>query len=159
MQIGSTRFGEVEVREDAILDFADGLIGLPGTRYALLAAASDSPFSWLHSVEHPDVAVPVTVPWLFFGDYEVRVPDEDAARLGLDSAGDADILCVVRATGQLEEVTANLAAPIVLHTARRLGRQIINDVHGYPVRQPLFTEAELGEAAAAAAHVSLAKAI
>lgn len=158
MQIGSTRFGEVEVREDAILHFSDGLIGLPGTRYALLAAAPDSPFSWLHSVEHPDVAVPVTVPWLFFGDYEVRVPDEDAARLELASPGDADILCVVRATEQLADVTANLAAPIVLHTARRLGRQIINDVHGYAVRQPLFTEVELGEAASAAP-VPLAKAI
>ena len=32
MQIESTRFGTLEVRDDAVLTFPDGLIGLPGTR-------------------------------------------------------------------------------------------------------------------------------
>ena len=114
--ISSTRFGEVEVRDDAVLEFPDGLIGLPGTRYALLGDAPDSPFFWLHSVDHDDVAVPVTNPWLFFDSYEVRVSDEDAARLELADPADADILCVVRATEQLEDFSVNLAAPVVLHT-------------------------------------------
>ena len=113
MQISSTRFGEVEVRDDAVLEFPDGLIGLPGTRYALLGDAPDSPFFWLHSVDHDDVAVPVTNPWLFFDSYEVRVSDEDAARLELIDPADADILCVVRATG---------AARGLLRQPRRAGR-------------------------------------
>ena len=142
MMISSTRFGEVEVRDDAVLDFPDGLIGLPGTRYALLGDAPDSPFFWLHSV---DVAVPVRNPWLFFDSYEVRVSDEDAARLELADPADADILCVVRASEQLEDFSVNLAAPVVLHTNSRLGRQIINDAHGYAVREPLFGEVELGD--------------
>jgi flagellar assembly factor FliW len=156
MQISSTRFGEVEVRDDAVLSFPDGLIGLPGTRYALLGDAPDSPFFWLHSVDHDDVAVPVTNPWLFFDSYEVRVSDEDAARLELVDPADADILCVVRATEQLEDFSVNLAAPVVLHTNNRLGRQIINDAHGYAVREPLFGEVELGDVQATTPRVPVA---
>jgi flagellar assembly factor FliW len=152
MLVSSTRFGEVEVRDEAILDFPDGLIGLPGTRYALLGNAPDSPFFWLHSVDH-DVAVPVTNPWQFFDSYEVRVSDEDAARLQLSDPSAADILCVVRATEQLEDFSINLAAPVVLHTASKLGRQIINDAHGYAVREPLFGEVELGDVQAATSRV------
>ena len=59
MQIDSTRFGTLEVRDDTVLTFPDGLIGLPGQRYALVAQSERTPFYWLHSVDHPDVAVPV----------------------------------------------------------------------------------------------------
>jgi flagellar assembly factor FliW len=145
MKLLSTRFGELEIRDDAVLDFPDGLIGLPGQRYALLAQTEESPFWWLHSAEHPDVAVPVTNPWLFFPAYEVRVPDEDANRLQLDSPAQASIFCIVRATEHVEDMTANLAAPVILHIEQRLGRQIINDAGGYPIRQPLFTEVLLDE--------------
>ena len=48
-----------------------------------------SPFYWLHSLESPHVAVPVTTPWLFFCDYEVRVPDDDAGRLGIAESDQA----------------------------------------------------------------------
>jgi flagellar assembly factor FliW len=156
MQIQSTRFGEIDIRDDAVLTFEDGLIGLPGTRYALVAEREESPFYWLHSVEHPDVALPVTKPWLFFPEYEIRVNDEDATRLELESADQADIFCVVRAAEQLEEFTANLAAPVIVHTAKRVGRQVLNELGGYRVRQPLFSEVELDAVEAATTEVPLA---
>jgi flagellar assembly factor FliW len=154
--IESTRFGEVEVADDAVLSFPDGLIGLPGTRYALLANSPDSPFYWLHSVEHPEIAVPVTTPWLFFSDYEVGIPDEDTRRLELDDPTQTDIFVIVRAASELESFTANLAAPVVLHTERRLGRQIMNDTRGYAVRHPLFSEVELSDVQASTPRVPVA---
>ena len=32
----STRFGDVEISDDALVEFPNGLIGLRGTRYALV---------------------------------------------------------------------------------------------------------------------------
>jgi len=154
--IDSTRFGEVEVADDAVLTFPDGMIGLPGARYVLLAASPESPFYWLHSAEHPGIAVPVTSPWLFFADYEVRVPDEDARRLELADPGDADIFVVVRATERLEEFTVNLAGPVIVHAGARLGRQIINDTRGYAARHPLFSEVELNDVQASSPRVPVA---
>jgi flagellar assembly factor FliW len=143
MHIKSTRFGDIEIRDDAVIEFSDGLIGLPGTRWALIAPTESSVFFWLHSVDEPSLALPVTMPWLFFGGYEVQVSDEDAARLELENPEQADIFIVVRAGEELEDFTANLCGPIVIHGARRLGRQIINEVSGYAVRQPLFSEVDL----------------
>jgi flagellar assembly factor FliW len=65
MHIESTRFGSLDIRDDAVLEFPDGLPGLPGERWALVSKDNDSPFFWLHSVDHADVALPVTSPWLF----------------------------------------------------------------------------------------------
>jgi flagellar assembly factor FliW len=155
MQIDSTRFGTLEVRDDTVLTFPDGLIGLPGQRYALVAQSERTPFYWLHSVDHPDVAVPVTMPWLFFSDYEVRIPDEDAAQLMLSEPGSAEIFCVVRAAESLEDFTINLAGPVLVNGDRRIGRQIINHAGGYAVRQPLFAEVELNEVRAGSARVSV----
>ena len=145
MQIESTRFGKVEIRDDAVLTFPDGLIGLPGSRYALVAQNEGSAFLWLHSVDDPGIALPVTNPWLFFNDYEVNVSDEDAAKLSLNGPEQADIFCVVRAAERLEDFTINLRGPIVIHGSDRVGRQIINDAADYPVRQPLFSEVELAQ--------------
>jgi flagellar assembly factor FliW len=150
MMIHSTRFGTFEVGDDAVLTFPDGVPGLPGEQYVLVARDENSPFYWLHSVEHADVALPVTNPWLFFPEYDVRVPDEDARRVALAAPENAQILCVVRATEKLEDFTINLAGPIVVNTSGKLGRQILNDAGGYSVRHPLFSEVELNQAEAAA---------
>jgi flagellar assembly factor FliW len=146
MQIQSTRFGTIEIRDDAVLTFTDGLPGLSGKSWAFVAKNDDSPFYWLHSVEQPDLAVPVTSPWLFFANYEVRVSEDEARNLGLSDPSDALITCVVRASERIADFTINLACPLIVNTGSRVGRQIINDAGGYSVRHPLFSEVDLDEA-------------
>ena len=55
MTVESTRFGTFEVEDGHVLTFPDGLPGLPGERYALVARDENQPFFWLHSVDHADV--------------------------------------------------------------------------------------------------------
>src|SRR6266700_2841528 len=143
MQIQSTRFGAIEIAEDAVIEFAEGIIGLPGNRYALIVQHEGSSFYWLHSVDDPSVALPVTQPWQFFPTYDVLVSEDDCAALGIDTPEQADVFCVVRAAQRLEDFTANLRGPIVVHATARQGRQIINEAGDYDVRQPLFAHVEL----------------
>jgi flagellar assembly factor FliW len=145
MQVNSTRFGTMEIRDDAVIVFPDGLPGLPGDRWAFVAASDDSPFFWFHSVDHADMAVPVTSPWLFFSDYEVRVTEQEAKSLGLVDPGDAYIVCVVKAASEASDFTINLAGPLIINADARVGRQVINDAGGYSVRHPLFSEVELND--------------
>jgi flagellar assembly factor FliW len=145
MKIESTRFGSVEIRDDAVIEFPEGIIGLPGTRYALIAQGEGAAFYWLHSVDDASVALPVTSPWLFFSDYEVQVSDDDAAGLAMRSASEATIFCVVRASERIEDFTVNLRGPIVINSEQRLGRQVINEIGSYDVRQPLFARVELSQ--------------
>lgn len=155
MLIESSRFGMLEVREDTVLSFPDGLIGLPGTHYALIAQSEKTPFYWLHSIEEPNLAVPVTMPWLFFSGYEVEISDAEAGRLGISESKQAEIFCVVKATSELQRFTINLAGPVIVNSETRLGRQIINGATGYSVRQPLFAEVELNEVEAEAPSFSV----
>ena len=137
MTINSTRFGRLEVPADAVIEFPNGLIGLPGARWALVARSDDSAFVWLHSVDHPELAVPVTNPWRFFESYEVELSDEEAERVGIDAAEQASVYVTVRAAEALEDFVANLRAPILIANGR--GHQIINHAGAeYPMRAPLF---------------------
>ena len=76
--IDSPRFGTLEIASDDVIEFPAGLIGLGGRRYAIVTTDGDSAFSWLHSIDDPSLALPVTNPWNFFADYSV-----DALRRGV----------------------------------------------------------------------------
>jgi len=132
----SSRFGTVEVPAQAIVEFPTGLIGLGGHRYALLARSEESTFVWLHSLEDPELALPLTNPWQFFNTYEVELSDDEADRIGVSDAEETVVYVTVRAAETLEDFSANLRAPILI--ADGLGHQVINQAPDAPVRAPLF---------------------
>ena len=142
----STRFGTVEVDESAVIEFPAGLIGLPGTRWALVDAGPGSPFRGLHSLDDEDLALPVTSPWTFFPDYVVELSDADSERVGGDDPDAMEVLVTVRATPEPADFTANLRAPIVIHEGR--GHQLINEAPDAPMRAPLGLEPTAGRPAA-----------
>jgi flagellar assembly factor FliW len=146
LTVESTRFGTLEIEADAVLSFPRGLIGLGGSRYALLSTDAESPFSWLHSVEDPDVALPVTRPWEFFPDYEVVLSDAEAASLGLGGDVPADVWVTVRASERVEDFTVNLRAPIVVApgAAGSEAYQVINEAPDAEVRARLFAPSDAG---------------
>ncbi len=132
----STRFGEMQIDPESVLEFPTGLIGLGGSRYALLARSEDAAFIWLHSLEDPDLAIPVTNPWRFFSEYEVELSDEEADRIGISAADQTSVYVTVRAAATLDDFSANLRAPILV--AHGKGHQVINQAPDSPVRAPLF---------------------
>jgi len=137
VQFESTRFGSLDLEDGSVIEFPSGLIGLGGSRYALVATDDDSPFRWLQSLEDPDLALPVTNPFLFFGDYAVDLSDDDTSRVGSEDPDAVDVWVTVRATGgDPQEVTVNLKAPIVVHGGQ--GHQVINEAPDLGVRTPLF---------------------
>ena len=138
-QIQSTRFGTVEVNPESVLEFPNGLIGLGGSRFVLVAPEADSVFLWLHSVEDPALALPVTRPWNFFPDYEVSLSDAETAALDFEAGVEPDVWVTVRATEELEGFTANLRAPILVAGGR--AHQVINETPDAPVRASLFPAA------------------
>jgi flagellar assembly factor FliW len=136
--IESSRFGRVEVDPQTVIEFPDGLIGLGGSRFALLARDPETPFLWLQSLEDPGLALPVTNPHQFFDSFAVELIDEEAERLGFsDDGAEADVYVTVRAADALEEFTANLKAPILVREG--YAYQVINQTPGCALRAPLFS--------------------
>ena len=136
----SSRFGELQIPAEAVLDFPSGLIGLGGRRFALLARSEESAFVWLHSMDDPDLAVPVTNPWRFFEGFEVELDDAEAQRIGIADPQDASVYVTVRSASALDDFCANLRAPILV--VGNQGHQVINQAPHAPVRAPLFAGLE-----------------
>jgi flagellar assembly factor FliW len=145
LKFDSSRFGPLEVDASAVIEFPAGLIGLGGLRYALIATDPDAPFAWLHSVDDPAVALPVTNPWLHYRHYTVDLSDADTARVGAENPAQVDVWVTVRAGSDPSDFSCNLRAPIVVWKGR--GHQVINEAPDAPVRAPLFPEAETAQAA------------
>jgi flagellar assembly factor FliW len=134
--IDSSRFGILEIPQESVIEFPQGLIGLGGRRYAIVPSGNDGAFSWLHSLDDPSLALPVANPWHFFADYAVELSDEATGHVGAADADDVDVWVTVRAGAELADFYANLRAPIVISDGR--GHQVINEAQDAPVRAPLF---------------------
>ncbi len=135
LTIDSSRFGTLEIASDDVIEFPAGLIGLGGRQYALVTQDDDSAFCWLHSIDDPSIALPVTNPWNFFADYSVDVSDEASQAITSDAA-DVAVFVTIRAGAELSDFYANLRAPILIADGQ--GHQVINESPDAPVRAPLF---------------------
>jgi len=69
------------------------------------------------------VALGVVSPRRFVPDYQVRVAKREIAPLGLESPNDAQVLVIISNVGGA--LALNLKAPLVIHLAERVGRQIV----------------------------------
>lgn len=135
----STRFGDLELSDDDTLVFVDGLVGLPGSRYALVKPGNlEEPFAWLQSLEDPELALPVVRPGRFFPDYAVVLDPEDLAHASFDPAA-AEVWVIIRTAERLEDIVANLRAPLLI--AEGHGWQVINRSPEAALRAPLFSTA------------------
>ncbi len=131
--IDSPRFGTLQIASDDVIEFPHGLIGLGGQRFAIIEG--EGSFSWLHSIDDPALALPVTNPWDFFSDYAVELSDEASEPITADPA-DVAVWVTVRAGAELADFYANLRAPILVASGQ--GHQVINESPDAPVRAPLF---------------------
>lgn len=146
MHVESSRFGTVEIPDDEVVAFPDGLPGFPDARRMVLFGAGQMPGTelvadqdtlfWLHAVDDPDLAFLTIVPWSAYPDYDIEIDPSE-----VDDA-DPDDLCVlnivtVRREAEAVRMTSNLLAPVVIDTARRVGRQVILHDADWPLHAPL----------------------
>jgi flagellar assembly factor FliW len=133
--IESTRFGTLEIASEDVIEFPNGLIGLGGKQFTIVAAGNGGAFSWLHSIDDPSLALPIANPWHFFADYVVDLSEADSAPISADPA-DVAVWVTVRAGAELADFHANLRAPILVADGK--GHQVINESKEAPVRAKLF---------------------
>ena len=135
MRINSLRFGELEIPEESVLTFPEGLWGFADAQlFCLLPYAVGHPMRWLQSLENPALAFVTVNPLEFFPDYEIVLAESDREALGLEQAEDALVLALLTISHDRGAITANLAGPIVINTRARRARQIIVDDPRYSTR-------------------------
>jgi flagellar assembly factor FliW len=136
MNIESQRFGTMDINDDELLTFPEGVIGFPTEqRFALVPHHGSGYIAWLQSVSTPGLAFPV-VSAHAFGDKYPDVPVTGAAQeAGVDGPEEALAVMVVLCALSNQPATVNLLAPIVVNAQTRKGAQVILEGTRFSTRE------------------------
>ena len=138
MKVETTRFGVLEMDESSIVRMPSGPLGFEEqTTFCLIQHRPDTNFRWLQSVDEPALAFVVVDPAEFFEGYAIEISDADAEELELEREDEALVLVVLTIGAGCEQITANLAAPIVINSKTLIGSQVVLQDDRYGVRHVL----------------------
>jgi len=143
MMAYKTKFGEVEINDEEILEFDSGLPGFENLRKFVIISQGTEPIMWLVSLEDENIALPVIDPWVVRVDYDVKVPREAVENLKLEKEEDVQVWSVlVIPRGNPDNMTINLLAPIVVNKKSKKAMQVVLDTDEYDIRHNVKEEME-----------------
>ncbi len=138
MRVQTKFFGEVELDDNKVIEFPNGIIGFEDfKKFAIIYDIEDdrdTKISWLQSLEEPTLALPVVDPLAVTTDYAPMIEDELLKPLGNPADEDLLFLLVMTVPSDMTKVTANMKAPVIISTEERKGVQLIVDNADYPVK-------------------------
>ena len=141
MQIETVRFGSVEIDEAKLITFHEGIPGLEDYRnYALLQFEESYPIIWLQSVDEGGICLPVLDTFAVLSGYVFDIDDEDVKQLELKGPEELHVVSVLVIPEDIQGMTANLAAPIIINTVSGKAKQIMITGSDYNVRAPVFAD-------------------
>ena len=142
MKIETKIFGEIEISEDKIVTFQDGIIGFPEMkRFALLhdeERGAGAGIRFLQSLDEPGFAMPVMDPLAVKPDYDPEVDDELLATAGNITEENLLVLVTVSIPGDLKKMSVNLQGPIIINIDEHKACQLIVENSSYPVKFPVY---------------------
>lgn len=142
MLVKTRYFGEIDLSEDKIITLDKGLMGFDEfTRYTILYDCDkeqQTNISWFQSVDEPSLAMPVINPFLVKEDYNPIVEDELLDGIGEISEENIVILVTMTVPSDLQNMTVNLKAPIIINSDTRKGVQLIVENKDYEVKYKIY---------------------
>lgn len=141
MQIKTKVFGEITIDDDKIIDFPNGIVGFPDlVQFTLIhdeEKGKDS-IHWLQSLQEPAFAMPVMDPLLVYPEYNPEVDDDILKNIGELIPDETLILVTVTVPKELQAMSVNLRAPIVINAAEKKATQVIVEGDEYPIKYPIY---------------------
>lgn len=142
MIINTRHFGEIELKEEGVLQFDAGLPGFEQIKKFIIidSPEEESPFKWLQSIDEPQLAFAIVNPFVFKEDYDFILSDETADKLEMSQEKDVAVYAIVVVPENLKDISMNLKAPIVINMKNRKAAQIILDTDKYTMRHYILDE-------------------
>lgn len=141
MKIMTNLFGEVLVDDSKVITFGQGIIGFPDLKKFMLIHDSEGEnkkISWLQSIDEPSFALPVIDPLVVESEYNPEIEDELLNPLEIRNFEDILVMTTVTVPADIEKMTTNLKAPIVINAGNLRAAQIIVEDENYVVKYPIY---------------------
>lgn len=143
MKLKTKFFGEIELIEDKIIYFDEGIPGFESLRKFLYMSDNDtnSPFCWLQSID--DIDIVFTMMDLYsvlkvIPDYDANVNKISLSSLGEFEEEDLLVYFIANIPKEVRNMTINLKAPIII--VKNKGIQAVCDNENYPIKYYIYNE-------------------
>jgi flagellar assembly factor FliW len=151
MLVKTKHFGEIDLDEDKIIEFENGIMGFEDyKKYTILydtETGEKQDISWLQSLDEPALAIPVANPFIIKADYNPQVEDELLKPLGNLTEENVVVLVSITVPENIEKISANLKAPFIINSDERKGAQIIVENADYEIKYCFYEQLKAYKAA------------
>jgi flagellar assembly factor FliW len=142
MKLNTKHFGIIEIDENGIIDFPEGLPAFEDVKRFILLGNSDqdSAFQWLQGVDNAELAFVVIDPKHIKPDYIVDIDDSEVDILAISDVNKVLVYSIVVIPQDISKMTANLKAPVLVNTENRRGKQVVMEKGNYGIRHYVLDE-------------------
>lgn len=142
MLLNTKHFGEININEEQIITFSDGIPGFESlTKYSIIQTQDpDSAFCWMQSTENAELAFALVNPFMIKADYEFELTQEKLDMLNIRAPEEVVVYAIVVIPEDVSKASMNLKAPIIINSTTRKGAQIIIDNSKYEIRNFIMDE-------------------
>lgn len=142
MLLETNMFGTIETDGVKKLLFEDGIIGFPDMKnFTLITDAEDAgenKIYWLQSLDDGTFAMPIVNPFAILDEYNPIVEDEWFAPLGEHTEEDLLVFLALTVPAEVEKMSLNQKAPIIINSRTQKGCQIIVEDESYEIHFPIY---------------------
>ncbi len=142
MEINTRDFGLIQVENDAIYDFDDGLYGFEDDHQFAIFEKSfeDVSFLYLQSIDDIVPCFLVFEPWDLHPSYQPVLSREDMELCQVGNVDELIFLVIASVPSSIGELSINIKSPVVLNPKTRKARQVILQNPDYTVRYLPFKQ-------------------
>jgi len=131
----------IEYTDQDIVRFENGVPGFEGLKNFLLTMNPEhEPFVWLYSIDNPQIRFLMVNPLLFRPDYAPQMQKEQLNEIRIERKEDLFLFVIVTLNPNPRLSTVNMAGPIIINMALKLGKQAILDDARYSIRERMMGE-------------------
>ena len=141
MEIISPIHGKMIYEENEIITFERGIPGFEYLKkFIIKEVGEDSPFNILQSIEDKDIGFIIISPFMIKDSYEIKLSEEILKNLNIKREEDVRLYSLVTLNERVENITANLKAPLIINITNQKGEQYILDKGNYKIKTKVFND-------------------
>lgn len=146
VKINTRDFGEIEINEDRIFHFPNGVFAFEDSKhFALISPLGDDIYPmWLQSTEDTTPCFIVFDPSLIDAAYRVTLSKGEKSLLRLGDSSPTRYLSIAKVPADYRDTTVNMKSPIIINTELKIATQVILPTD-YEFRLPIYRKDELEE--------------
>ena len=141
MKVNTSRFGTLDIADNEIIRFPDGLYGFEKeTEFTFLPFNPnvESPMEWMQSLKSSHLAFVITDPYLYLQDYKLKLSEDDKKRVNLKNEEPFLTRTIVTIPENYLEMTTNLIAPLIINKDKGVAKQFVLTSMDYDTRHYLL---------------------